>query len=278
MFSAIFGNKGPTLKPMQLAHIDRVVSIIDETDDDDAEEAQEDFVENGVDKMFVLMHKGEVIGVTGFSLDHQVHDIAWLSWTYLTKEYAGQGHGSQMLNDLLGKLKTYGVRKLFIATSDYKDFGRPIYAAAHKMYEDFGASVELKIPQYHGEYEAKIIYGLDNPEFVDEGIYQNSSDTGLEITGVSEEPETDDVLGLSWIERPVGLSGMEYALDKARSAKAKMLVLAIPSDLSDANVEMLEKHQFKNCGMLKDYYRNGLNQVWWVCSDLDQIPEHENIG
>lgn len=270
MFNSLFGNSTPKLKPMQLTHISRVVAIINETDDDDAEEAEAGFISEGVEDMFVLMHKGEVIGVTGYNRDEQVYDIAWLSWTYLAKEHAGQGYGSQMLNDLLGKLKDQGIRKLFIATSDYKDFGRPIYAAAHKMYEDFGASVELKIPQYHGTYEAKIIYGLDNPEFVPNDTDIASTQTGIEITGVSPEPETDDVVGFNWVERPVGVAGIQYAIDKAKSDSARMAVLAIPSDLSNANEETLKAHEFTNCGMLENYYKIGLHQVWWVCSLQNQ--------
>ena len=166
LLEALFGSKTPTLKPMQRSHIARVVEIIGQTDDDDAQEAEDGFLEDGVEGMFVLMQKGEILGVTGYSLDDQVDDVVWLSWTYLDQKHTGQGLGSDMLNSLLGKLKDLGVRKIFMATSDYAAFGRPIYANAHKMYEDFGAQVELTVPDYHDLGEAKIVYGLDNPEFV----------------------------------------------------------------------------------------------------------------
>ena len=190
MFEALFGSKNPTLKPMQRTHVARVVEIIAQTDEDDAEEAEAGFLEEGVEGMFVLMQKGEVLGVTGYNLDDQVDDVAWLSWTYLDAKHTGQGLGGQMLNDLLGKLKGFGVRKIFMATSDYEDFGRRIYANAHKMYEEFGANIELTVPDYHDVGEAKIVYGLDNPEFSTSPPAPASQQTGLAISDISKEPET----------------------------------------------------------------------------------------
>lgn len=266
MFESLFGSKTPALKPMQLTHIARVAQIIDETDSDDAREAEEQFLNGDTEGMFVLVQKGEILGVTGYSLDNQVPDIAWLSWTYLAKEHKGAGLGGQMLNDLLGKLNGYGVRKIFIATSDYDDFGKQIYADAHKMYADFGADVELTIPNYHNVSEAKIVYGLQNPEFVENNPPTQSENTGFMITGIADEPETDRVVGLSWEERPVGLAGIDYALDTARQKMSRMVVLAIPSDLSEQNAEALRSHGFEICGELKDYYKSALHQVCWVCS------------
>ncbi|WP_411892612.1 rhomboid family intramembrane serine protease [Yoonia sp. SDW83-1] len=265
VFESLFGSKTPTLKPMQASHIARVVEIIGQTDDDDAEEAESGFLEEGLEGMFVLMQKGEILGVTGYSLDDQVDDVAWLSWTYLDQKQTGQGLGGEMLNGLLGKLKDFGVRKIFMATSDYAAFGRPIYANAHKMYEDFGAQVELTVPNYHDVGEAKIVYGLDNPEFVAPPPPPASPQTGLAIADIAKEPETKKVMGLRWEERPVGLAGMEYALGKAADKGARMVVLTLPSDLSDANAVALEAHNFKRCGMLKNYYNPALHQVWWVC-------------
>ncbi|WP_298258659.1 rhomboid family intramembrane serine protease [uncultured Litoreibacter sp.] len=266
MFEKLFGSKSPTLKPMQHVHIAKVVSIIDQTDSDDAKEAEDEFFDGGLEQMFVLMQKGEVIGVTGYSLDEQVHDIAWLSWTYLDQDHLGTGLGSQMLNDLLGKLKDFGIRKIFIATSDYRDFGRDIYAGAHKMYEDFGAVVELKVPDYHNPSEAKIVYGLNNPEYEPEGEEPVSTNTGLAINDVAPEPETKNVMGLVWEERPVGMAGLDYALEKAAKKSARMVVLAIPSDISEENAVALEAQGFIKCGSLEGYYNPSLHQVWWSCS------------
>lgn len=266
MFGSLFGSKEPVLKPMQLTHLAAALAIIDETDDDDAREAEASLRDEGLEGMFVLLHRGQVIGLTGYDLDEQVPDIAWLSWTYLTKSYAGEGYGSQMMNNLLGKLKDQGVRKLFIATSDYDDFGKQLYADAHRMYEDFGAEVELKIPQFHGTREAKIIYGLNNPEFVPGPAEPASVKNGLRIRDGAFEAESDRVMGLVWRETDEGLSGMEEALQDARRQYAKQVSLAVPSDLSEANTAALMSHGFEKVGQLKDYYSPGLHQDWWICS------------
>ncbi|KJZ18600.1 rhomboid family intramembrane serine protease [Loktanella sp. S4079] len=270
MFGSLFGKKGPHLKPMQMIHLPKVLPIIAQTDEDDAAEAEQAFLQEGFDGMFVLVEGSEVLGVTGYSPDEQVPDVMWLSWTYLRQDQTGAGLGSQMLNNLLGKLKDMGIRKLFIATSDYDDFGKQIYAAAHKMYAEFGARIELTVPAYHSPTEAKIVYGLENPEFDAIRDTTPAPNTGLSITGSGVEPETDDVYGLSWEESPVGLAGMEFAKDKAIERGARQLVLAIPSDLSDANSEALQSHNFRLCGRLSDYYKLGLDQVWWLCSIGDQ--------
>lgn len=266
MFGSLFGSKDPVLKPMEMTHLSPVIAIINETDEDDALEAERSLLDEGLDGMFVLFHKGQVLGVTGFGLDEQVHDVAWLSWTYLAKSHTGEGYGSQMMNGLLGKLKDRGIRKIFIATSDYDDFGTPLYADAHRMYEDFGAEVELTLSGFHGAREAKIIYGLNNPEAPTTDAFPAAEDTGLHIQGYGHEAESDQVMGLRWKEAPEGVSGLEDALARLRKDRAKKALLAIPSDLSDANSAALESHGLSKAGQLKDYYSSGLHQVWWECS------------
>ncbi|WP_171180589.1 GNAT family N-acetyltransferase [Ruegeria sp. HKCCD8929] len=269
MFGSLFGTKGPSLKPMEWRHTTRVIEIIGQTDEDDAVEAEGTFLDDGMDNMFVLQDRGEVLGVIGFGLDEQVPDLAWLSWTYLDEAQTGKGLGGQMLNDLLGKLAKKGIRKIFIETSDYEEFGKKIYASAHELYEEFGASVELTVPAYHGPREAKIIYGLDNPEAPATPAPEPGQSTGLAITELHKAAETLDVAGLHWTETPGGLTGMEQQLTQARTQKFRMAVLAIPSDLSAANSATLETQGFRRCGDLKDYYGTGLHQDWWTC-DLTQ--------
>ena len=265
MFGSLFGPKGPSLKPMEWRHTARVIEIIAQTDEDDAAEAETTFVDHGMDNMFVLQERGKVLGVIGFGLDEQVPDLAWLSWTYLDQTQTGQGLGSQMLNDLLGKLAQNNIRKIFVETSDYEEFGKKIYASAHRLYEDFGAKVELTVPGYHSPSEAKIIYGLDNPEGPAAIVSEPTPSTGLKITELHKAAETEDVAGLHWSQAASGLAGMDYQLTRARDQNYRMAVLALPSDLSEANHSALENHGFSLCGKLSDYYGAGVHQAWWTC-------------
>lgn len=265
MFANLFGPKGPHLEQMEWKHTARVVEIIAQTDEDDAEEAENGFLKGDFEDMFVLVDRKEVLGVIGFSMDEQVPDLAWLSWTYLDKAHLGKGLGSQMLNDLLGRLNQMGVRKIFIETSDYEDFSKKIYAAAHRLYEEFGAELELTVPAYHDRDEAKLIYGLKNPELSDPPSPEPAGATGLLITGLQKAPETRDVGGLAWNEAPSGVSGLTDQLNIARQKQYRMAVLPVPSDISDANATTLEAQGMRRVGRLSDYYTTDLHQDWWVC-------------
>lgn len=264
MFNSLFGSKGPVLKPMELHHVSPVIAIIAQTDEDDAHEAESTFLDDGVENMFVLQDRGRVLGVIGFDLDEQVPDLAWLSWTYLDQAQTGKGLGSQMLNDLLGKLAQQDVRKIFVETSDYEEFGKKIYASAHRLYEEFGAAVELTVPAYHSPTEVKIIYGLENPEAPEMATPEPTASTGLAITEIHKAAETDDVAGLRWTETAEGLSGLDQQLALAQQQHYRVAVLAIPSDLSDANAAALKDHGLHLCGALKDFYGAGLHQCWWT--------------
>lgn len=264
MFSNLLGKKGPHLKQMKWEHVSKVIPIIAETDEDDAAEAEELFLKRGFDNMFVLVDRGEVLGLTGFGVDETVPDLAWLSWTYLGQAYQGQGLGNQMFNDLLGMLNKQGVRKIFIETSDYIEDGEAIYADAHRLYEEFGAGVELTVPDFHQPGEAKIIYGLNNPEAPESVITPDAAEPGLAITGVEKAAESDNVADLRWEETPTGYAGGDFALNRAREQGFRKAVLAIPSDISRSQAEMLQAQGFRHLGQLADYYGSGLGQDWWA--------------
>lgn len=266
MLGAFFGTKGPVLRPMEWKHVTQAVAIIAETDEDDAHEAEQVFLNGGYERMSVLIDRGHVLGLTGYDIDAQVPDVAWLSWTYLGQEYQNEGLGSKMMNELLGKLAKMGIRKVFIETSDYAENGVPIYASAHKMYEDFGAEVELTLPDYHAIGEAKIIYGLDNPEAAETPKPESFEDDGLSLTGYEIAAETRDVAGITWEEAPSGLRGADFVLQKALAKGNRYAVLSIPSDLSSVNTDALINAGFRQVGALKRYYGSHRDQHWWVGS------------
>lgn len=260
---SLFGSKGPKLVPMKWEHVSRAVEIIDQTDEDDAAEAEQTFLGNDFENMFVLMNKGRVIGLTGYSFDDATPDLAWLSWTYLDEAEQGQGHGSYMINEVLGQLAKFGIRKIFIESSDYAEDGVKIYAAAHKLYEDFGANLELTVPDYHSPGEAKLIFGIDNPDAPKTAAPELGAEEGLRFDGFETAAETDDVAALFWSATPVGIAGLdEYCLDASR--KHRMAVFAAPDDLTTPNEAALRAAQFEQLGKLKDYYGTDMHQVWWA--------------
>ncbi|MBV1866318.1 MAG: rhomboid family intramembrane serine protease [Marinosulfonomonas sp.] len=271
MFQKFLPSKGPQLRKMEFRHIVEAIAIINETDEDDASEAESSFLDDGLENMFVLVERGSVLGLTGYSLDEDADGVAWLSWTYLRDDSTGQGWGAHMMNDMLGRLNKLGVRKIFIDTSDYStNFGKQIYAGAHKLYKSFGAKLELTVKDYFGPNDSKLVFGLDNPEYNTPQDRAKFSEAGCALVGIVPAPESDGGLALLWEENEGGLAGIGPLMDKARTEKARIVVLSLPQDISDGVSVQLKNNGFEQAGGLKDYYSLGLHQVWWACDMSEQ--------
>ena len=263
MFNKLFGQKGPRLVPMKALHHARVLEIIEETDEDDAAEAHEQFQEDGYEGMFVLVDGSQVLGVTGAHLADNSDDVAWLSWTYLTEDTQGQGLGQVMLDGLLGQLNEHGVRKIFIATSDYTEDGVEIYADAMDFYRSLGAEEEMRVPDYHAPGEAKIVYGLVNPGIEQAEAPEEAPVTGIVFAGAIQAPESNGGIGLNWDLTGHGAEGLEQCVETARRMGGRIVFAGIPSDASAIAEEELKNSGFTLCGRLVDYYAPGIDDVWW---------------
>ena len=263
MFSKIFGAKGPRLVAMEARHHAHVLDIIAETDEDDATEAHAGFQDDGYEGMFVLVDGSDVLGVTGAHLAENSDDVAWLSWTYLTTNTRGEGLGQIMLDGLLGQLNQHGVRKIFIATSDYAEDGEMIYADAMAFYRSLGAEEEMRVPDYHARGEAKIVYGLVNPGIEPLPAPEEEPITGVTFTRATPAPESDGGFGLDWDLTGTGVEGLARAEDEARENGARAVFVALPSDASAIAAAELEQSGFACAGRLQDYYAVGLDEVWW---------------
>lgn len=263
MLKKLFGSAGPELREMGAPHLRRVLEIIAETDEDDAAEAEWALTQRAYRGMYVLVHEGEVMGVTGATRAEDVEDVMWLSWTYLTEQARGSGLGNFMLDRLLGQLNEHGTRKLFIATSDYVEDGEDVYADARRFYESFGAAEELRVADYHGTGEAKIIYGLNNPGVTPEPPEPESTVTGVRFHDLHEAPESDHGGALTWTVTGDGVTGIEDMIGEAAKVGLRLLVTSLPQDVSNVASEALTAHGFQQNGVLTDYYGLGVAQVWW---------------
>lgn len=262
MFGSLFGRGGPALKPMQLSHLPRVLAIIQETDEDDATAAQGALSESRCAGMFVLMDRGEVIGVTGASPAEGSDDAMWLSWTYLTAARRGEGLGRFMIDELLRDLDKAGIRKIFIASSDYEEDGVSIYEDAQRFYKHLGAVEELRVPDYHARGEAQIVYGLENPRVEKTAGPPPEPLAGVAFAEPVRAPETEDVAALHWRESGPGVQGLDSAMRAAAGARA--IVTALPQDVSDYAEGHLLAAGFKLVGALPDFHDVGFAQVWWM--------------
>jgi GNAT superfamily N-acetyltransferase len=264
MFGGLFGRSGPQLRPMGNQHLDVVLDIINETDEDDAAEAKDSFARNGIAGMFVLQNEGQVLGVTGAYEADDAEQVMWLSWTYLTGEARGEGLGRFMINELLGFLNKHGTRKIFIATSDYQDDGVDIYADARALYEAFGASEELRVPGYHSADETKIIFGLHNP-----GVQSSPADDmdavdGIKFHDLFPAPESDGGFSVNWTAFGQGVVGLVDVIEEAKNEGVRSVFISLPQDISDFASDELKYTGFQQQGTLSDYYKCGLSQIWWT--------------
>ena len=266
VFSSIFGggsNSPPQIRPMEQGDLGAVLRIIHQYDEDDFEEAREHLRENS-EGMMVITKGGKVVGMTGAEPDPQGDSIAWLSWTYIDRQHAGQGLGRQMVDGLLHTLRQEGFRKLFISTSDYKDEGEDIYAAARKFYEKIGAKLEVVIPDYHAPGENRYMYGLDliPPPSRD----QHPEGGCLRFSNIEEAPESEGGLALTWdmVETQAPPASVDSNLgplvQQARSRGARILVAAVPSDLCANIGEPLQTAGFQHHGRLLDYFEPNVHQ------------------
>lgn len=275
MFNKIFGQKKdappaadpnqPFLAPLDSKQISRIVDIINETDDDDAEDANETLRARGCQGMYALWFQNRIIGVTGYAPSEANSDVVWLSWTYLEKDAQGKALGRFMMDELLRMLNTQKVRKIFISTSDYRDEedGTDVYAEARKFYETLGATLELTLPAFYSEDESKLIYGLVNPGMEAAPPMDNLGGRGVEFTGISLDEDSEDIGAIEWEEKELGVSGIERILGLAHSRQFRQSLLALPEDISKSAASRLENKKFERIGVLKDYYDKGLDQVWW---------------
>jgi GNAT superfamily N-acetyltransferase len=258
------GNKGaPALRPMERKDMGGVLRIIAQHDEDDFEEARDE-LRDGFEGMFVLADGSKIVGVTGGVVDPHSDDVVWLSWTYVDIERQGQGIGTTMFNEMTGILRNDGVRKLFINTSDYRDEGEDMYAAARAFYEKMGASLEVTLPDYHADGEARMTYGLDLTRGVDRS--QHPGGGAVRFIDIEELDESVDGWGLVWEEAegatdPANLDpDLAQWINEARRRNARVLFAAVPSDLCANLNQAFGQTGFAHHGRLLDYFAPNIHQ------------------
>ncbi len=265
MVLSMFGGSkgGPQLRPMERKDMGGVLRIISQHDEDDFEEAREELRED-LEGMFVLADGSKVVGVTGGNVDPHTDDVVWLSWTYVDIERQGQGLGTTMFKAMTEMLRADGVRKLFINTSDYMDDGEDMYAAARAFYEKMGATLEIKLPDYHADGEARWTYGLDlvRPP----GRSDHPGGGAVRFIDIEELDESEAGWGLVWEEAegapdPALVDpALKHWIDEANKRKARILFAAVPSDLCANLNQAFGETGFAHHGRLLDYFAPNIHQ------------------
>ncbi len=270
------------LRLMCMSDLPAVSRIIDAHDDDDAEAAEEDYHDTGLDHQFVLEADSKVIGVTGYRPVEATDHTAWLSWTYLDKPHQGKGIGKRMINDVLGKLRDIGGRKVFVKLSDYEapENGN-IYEQALHAYKAVGFEEELISYDFYDDGENQIMLGLciytPDPEAEDVEVSVQEEKPVIRFNGLYEIAETEGAYTFNWTVTKKSLFGkrsfsvldLKTGLQAVKDQGGRRVFLTFPSNLPLIH-NPLQSAGFKYVGRLGDYYERGVHELHFT-HDLENL-------
>lgn len=263
----------PTLRPMNMSDLVKVVNIIDAHDEDDGEAAEKDYLDNGVENQFVLEQSGKILGVTGYREVTGTDQTAWLTWTYLDEASQGKGFGKSMISDLLDKLRSLNARKIFTKVSDYDDPDEgKIYERALKTYKSLGFEEEVVSHDFYDEDENQIILGLhlrqEDSSFSEEELNIAEEKPIIRFDGLFEIAETEGAYTFSWIvkdtkklfgKRCFTVEDLIIGLESVKNAGGRKTFLTFPSNLPLIH-KPLQAAGFKYVGRLENYYEQGVHE------------------
>ena len=251
-----------SLEPLFPADIPAALQIIGAHDEDDAEAAQTTY-ERALDGQFCIRMGGTLIGVTGFSVEEC--GASWLSWHYIAPEQQGKGWGDIMLRQVMVKVGETHARKMFISTSDYREsIGAPLlYGKAMALYESVGFEREVYHPDFYEKGEGMIIYGRRVRPAVARPVIPEQA--AITLFGVDRIEETDSAFFVDWDECDVNqaCSGDDLSMmvGNARQQGATAVFISIPSTLEGSLSGLFLQGGFRQEGILKDYYADGVNEI-----------------
>lgn len=276
------------LRPMTMNDLNTVLKIIHNHDEDDAEAAEADFQQNGLENQFVLALDEQVIGVTGYREVTATDATFWLSWTYLDESFQRQGLGREMLLELIDKLRDLNGRKIFVKVSDYEDpQDGKIYQRALNVYQALGFTEEVLSHDFYDVGESQFILGLNIQQ---PGTQQPDTDTAedepvvldekpvIRFNGLHEIAESDGAYTFSWeVKEKKSLFGkrnftvqdLQLGLQGVKSDGGRKVFLTFPSNLPLIH-KPLQVAGFKYVGRLEDYYQRGVHE-YHFSHDLSNI-------
>lgn len=267
------------LRAMNMSDLQGVVRVIDAYDDDDAESAQDDFQQFGVEGHYVLEREGRIVGITGFRENEACDRSYWLSWTYLEKSECGQGQGKKMLQDLLSILRERNARKVFVKVSSYKDDdGYQVYERAFQVYQALGFELGLTGVDFYDEGEDQRILGLNFESPSDEAPEVAEEKPVIRFNGLHEIAETEGAYTFEWIvqekkgffsKRSFSVEDLTIGLETVKGHGGRKVFLTFPSNLPLIH-RPLQAAGFKYVGQLADYYERGVHEFHFT-HDLTQI-------
>ncbi len=98
------------------------------------------YLDNERELYYVMLYDGEIVGCGGINFEAN-KTIGIISWDILHPEYQGKGFGTELMQYRIQKLKTIGVKKIVVRTSQI----------TYKFYEKQGFKLVETIKNYWAE-------------------------------------------------------------------------------------------------------------------------------
>ena len=263
------------IRSMNMSELPRVLEIINDFDEDDAQAAESDYHDNGFDHHFVIENEGQVIGTTGFRLVEGCDQTAWLSWTYINSTSRNQGFGKQMLEQLITNMREQYVRKVFVKVSNYQDPQHgDVYGAAGKLYNSMGFEAQLINKDFYDEDEDQIIMSLTLKEENDD-IHVMDEKPNITFVNIFEISETDGAFTFEWSapgtsffasifgKKCFNVLDLRVGINNVIERGGRKIFLTFPSNLPIIQ-KPLEVAGFEHVGTLSDYYEKGIHELHFV--------------
>lgn len=260
------------IRPMTEADLDSVVGVIYTHDDDDADDARQDFREDGVEYHWVAEINSSVVGVSGYRPVPETDGTGWISWTYVHEDHCRKGVGKELFGYVLDQAADVGAQKLFIKISNYVDEdGHQVYQAATKMYEAFGFECEIVSKDFYDQGEDQLIYSKDLSPQVNQEVRINSEKPVIRFVDIYEIAGTNGAYSFTWEvtrkplfqRRSFSVNDLEIGLKAVKEEGGRIVFLTFLSTLPLIHSPLLDTG-FKMVGELKDYYEPGVHELHFV--------------
>ncbi len=265
------------LYELDVEHLKSVIEIIEEHDEDDAEDAKEDFDRNGLENHWIISVAGKVSGISGYRQIPESYGSAYLSWTYISKKLIGTGLGKKLFLHVMEQIGISGGNEVFIKLSNYKDEeGYEVYGAARKFYTSMGFKEQITAFDYYDEGEDLIIFSKQLvAEEAPEQILPEMPK--IEFVDIFEIPGTDGSYSFDWKvgdkklfeKRGFSAEDLMIGLREVKRLGGRRVFLTFPSNLPLIH-EPLVNAGFKFMGELGNYYEPGLSELHFS-HNLDSI-------
>ena len=262
-----------SIRKILTTDLESVLKIISSFDEDDAEEARNNiFIDNMVH--FVCEVDNQIVGISGYERVLGTDRTAYLSWTYVDKNYTNKGIGTELIRYTIESASEEGCRCMFIKISDYKIEGaiNSVYDSARRIYlkEEFKSLIIYNDYYQDGE-NLEILGKRLSTELLEKPLIKDEKPT-MRFNGISLVNETESTYTFNWYvpnrfnifeKRIFSVKDIEIGINSAVKLGAKSIVLSFPSNLPLIHKPLFDTN-FKLLGKLKDYYEDGLDELHFI--------------